>query len=271
MIKMKKPTAAFAVVFTFAAGVAGAASAAPIQLASHQAVYELTLNELGKNSPIEDVRGRIVLKVEQQCDGVIVNQRMVLEMVNVEGNPIISDYHQSTWEDNSGKVMRFDMSNTLNGETVEKYRGVAEHQADKTIVTFSEPAQENMELPKDVIFPAEHTRELLKAAAAGKNLLSAKVFDGNGEDGLSDTLAVIGKAQTLLQPGEMLRKLSGRTYWPLQISFFDLSQQQTEPDYEIGMKMFDNGVASDLRLNYQDFSLFGKVSDLKLLTSEKCS
>ncbi|MDF2366905.1 DUF1849 family protein [Sneathiella sp.] len=268
---MKWSKVAFTLVGIGLTGIASFSSAAPLQLASHQAVYDLRLEELGENSGIEGVRGRIVMKVEQQCDGLIVNQRMVLEMVNYEGNVIVSDYSQSTWEDNAGKMMRFDMSNMLNGQMIEKYSGIAEHRENGTIVEFSDPDQPDMELPSDVIFPGEHTRMVLKAAAAGKNLLSAKVYDGNGEDGLSDTLAVIGKAQTLLNSPDAEGELKGRAFWPLQISFFDLRQQQTEPDYKIAMKIFGNGVATDLFLDYSDFSLRGDVAELTFLTPEKCS
>ncbi len=248
-----------------------AALAAPSQLASHQAVYDLKLEDLKPNGGLEAVRGRIVLRIEQQCEGLIMNQRMVLEMVNTEGGVIVSDYLLSTWEDNSGNVMRFDMSNSLNGQTVEKYSGVAERSEQSAVVTFSEPDQEDMELPVSVMFPADHTKKILETAKAGKNLLSAKVFDGNGAEGLSDTLTVIGKRKTLQAPDEAVTSLEGMTYWPIQLSFFDLREQVNEPDYEVGMKMFDNGVATDLILKYQDFSLSGEVSNLEFLTAEKCS
>ncbi len=268
---MKWSKVVFTLVSIGLTGIASFSSAAPLQLASHQAVYDLRLEELGENSGIEGVRGRIVMKIEQQCDGLIVNQRMVLEMINFEGNVIVSDFSQSTWEDNSGRMMRFDMSNMLNGQMIEKYSGIAEHRENGTVVEFSDPDQPDLELPSDVIFPGEHTRLVLKAAAAGKNLLSAKVYDGNGKYALSDTLAVICKAQTLLTPAEAEEDLKGQTYWPLQISFFDLTQQQTEPDYKIAMRIFGNGVATDLHLDYSDFSLRGDVAELTFLTPEKCS
>ncbi|WP_373084461.1 EipB family protein [Sneathiella sp.] len=271
MVIFGKLTRALVLGFCVTAGVPGGAFAAPLQLASHQAVYDLKLESLSETGGLEDVRGRIVLKIEQHCDGLIVNQRMVLELVNVQGGTVISDYVQSTWEDNSGKTMRFDMSNMLNGKTVEKYRGVAKHEKDKTTVTFSEPDKEEMDLPASVIFPGEHTRELLAAATKGKSLLSTKIFDGNGDNGLSDTLAVIGKEKTFADPAKVTEKLDGLKYWPLQISFFDLRERQTEPDYEIVMKMFENGVASDLLLKYQDFTLSGKMKELKFFNTEKCS
>ncbi|USG60155.1 cell envelope integrity EipB family protein [Sneathiella marina] len=246
-------------------------TAAPLQLASHQAVYDLKLEELSTNSGIEAVRGRIVLRLEQQCEGIIMNQRMVLEMVNIEGGAIVSDYNLSTWEDNEGNIMRFDMSNRLNGQQIDKYSGVAQRQEGTASVTFSEPAQDDMELPATVVFPAEHTRSIIEAALSGENLLSAKVFDGNGAEGLSDTLAVIGKKKTFADPSDVLEELKDRSYWPLQLSFFDLREQMNEPDYEVGMKMFENGVAMDLRLKYQEFSLNGKMSNFSFLEPEKCS
>ena len=37
------------------------------------------------------------------------------------------------------------------------------------------------------------------------------------------------------------------------------------------MKIFDNGIATDLHLEYSDFSLNGEVSNLTILEKEKCS
>jgi EipB-like len=267
---MKSKTLLFAGIIGLVGWIAPTA-AAPVQLTSHQAVYDLELKELSANSTIQAVRGRIALRIEQQCEGLIMNQRMVLEMINIEGGTIISDYNLTTWEDNQGNLMRFDMSNRLNNRQIDKYSGVAERFPDKASVTFSEPELDEMVLPKDVMFPGEHTRSVLAAANAGKNLLSAKIFDGNGEEGLSDTLAVIGKRKTLVDPSEIEIALKGKNYWSLQLSFFDLSEQTNEPDYEVGMKMFENGIATDLVLKYRDFSLSGNVSDLKILEPEKCS
>ncbi len=245
--------------------------AQPLRLASHQAVYDLNLDQVHQNGSFEAVRGRVVMKVEQSCDGLIVNQRMVLEMINFDGDAIISDYTLSTWEDNDGRMMRFDMANMLNGQLLEKYSGIAQRDEAGVTVTFRVPPNTSLTLPDGVIFPGEHSRQVIKAAAAGRRLLSAKVYDGNGEEGLSDTLAVIGKGQTLLQAEDIAKPLQGRTYWPLQISYFDLRGQQTEPDYKISMKIFDNGVATDLHLDYMDFSLKGELSELTMLEMEKCS
>lgn len=253
------------------ATVVAPASAQPLRLASHQAVYDLQLDRNRQNSSFETVVGRVVIKVEQNCEGLIVNQRMVLEMTDFDGDIMISDYVLATWEDNDGRLLRFDMTNMLNGQILERYSGMAEQQEAGVTVTFREPPELKLELPGGVIFPGEHSRQVIKAAAAGRTLLSARVYDGNGEEGLSDTLAVIGKGQALLHPKENEEALRGRMYWPVQVSFFDLRAQQSEPDYKVAMKLFDNGVVTELYLDYIDFSLTGSLSDLEMLEMESCS
>jgi hypothetical protein len=271
MIEHFKLNRILSAVIISTATFASAATAAPAQLASHQAVYDLKLEEATASGGIDTVRGRIVLRVEQQCDGLIMNQRMVLEIVNADGNVIVSDYLLSTWEDNKGEGMRFDMSNSLNGRSIEQFSGVAERSEDNAIVSFSIPEHEDIELPSNTMFPAEHTRKILEAAAAGQKLLSAKVYDGNGAEGLTDTLAVMGKRKTLTEAKGVLKSLDQQNYFPLQLSFFDLREQKSEPDYEIGMKMFENGIATDLHLKYHDFTLKGAVTKLEILSTEKCS
>ncbi|WP_284223857.1 EipB family protein, partial [Brevundimonas denitrificans] len=57
-----------------------------VALASHRAVYDLTLKEFHRDGGIEDVRGRIVMEVENSCEGVLMNQRMLVELLNISGD-----------------------------------------------------------------------------------------------------------------------------------------------------------------------------------------
>lgn len=247
-----------------------AVAAGPVPLASHRAVYDLSLRGTTRDGGIEDVRGRIVMEVENGCDGYVLNQRMLIELSNVEGGLIVSDFHISTWESKLGDALRFSMSNVLNGRPVEKYDGMATRNDEKGEVTFKGDETENLELPKEVLFPTAHTQKILQSAREGKNLISAKVYDGNGPEGLQDSLTVIGKKSA--GSSEMASKngMKGFSYWPVQLSYFDLNKQNNEPDYEIGLKMYENGVATDLVLKYHDFSLDGKLVQLDFLEINAC-
>lgn len=246
-------------------------AAGPVPLASHRAVYDLTLRTTKQGSGIENVRGRIVMEVENRCEGYVLNQRMLIELSNVEGGTLVSDYHLSTWENKAGDMMRFTVSNTLNGQSVENHDGVANKDAEKGTVTFKDKETKSLDLPKDVIFPTAHTLTILKSAREGKKLVSAKIYDGNGTEGLQDSLTVIGKknaASAEMSENSMMKDLS---YWPVQLSYFDLTEQTNEPDYEISLQMYENGVATDLMLKYKDFSLNGKLVQLDFLDMDTCA
>jgi envelope integrity protein B len=248
------------------------AASQTISLASHMAVYDLKLAEVGEGGGVESARGRIVMEFDNSCTGNIVNQRMLVEIGNAGGGKVVSDYHLSTFEDIAGKTMRFSVSNAINGRIVKESDGVAEKtEEEEGRVTFSDGTTEPIALPKGVLFPTGHTYEILKAAQAGKNLLSAKVFDGNGVDGLQDSLTIIGKKSGKVS--EIIEKsgMANVKSWSVQMSFFDLGAQTNEPDYEVRFRMHENGVGSDLYLKYQDFSMKGELVQLELKKPKDCN
>ncbi|MEP3244794.1 MAG: cell envelope integrity EipB family protein [Sneathiella sp.] len=252
-------------------GSAFTADAGGVPLASHRAVYDLTLNKLFQEGGIQDVRGRIVMEMENQCEGYVLNQRMLIELANLEGDVITSDFHLSTWEDKAGNTMRFSMSNILNGQPVEKSDGVATMSDTEGSVSFKDEEPEKLTLPKGVLFPTAHTRKILQSAIEGKNLISAKIYDGNGHEGLQDSLTVIGKRQTAEAGMTKRNEMKGLPFWPVQLAYFDLDGQTNEPDYEVSISLYQNGVASDLTLKYKDFSLAGELVQLDFLEAADCS
>ncbi len=239
-------------------------------LVSHRAVYDLTLAEVEEGGGVQSARGRIVMEYENSCAGNIVNQRMLVEIGNAGGGHVISDYSLSTVEDLNGEQMRFSVSNSINGEVVKKSDGIADLTGSEGIVTFQNGEEGQLSLPKEVIFPTAHTIKILTAAGAGKKLISAKVFDGNGRDGLQDSLTIIGKKS--VQTSEVLEKngMGNASAWAVQMSFFDLASQSNEPDYVVKFKMFENGVGSDLHLKYKDFSMKGTLVQLNLNKEKRC-
>ena len=256
-----------------ALGISWASTAASqtISLASHMAVYDLKLAEVSEGGGVESARGRIVMEFDNSCTGNIVNQRMLVEIGNAGGGKVVSDYHLSTFEDSDGKTMRFSVSNAINGRVVKESDGVAEKTEDEGRVTFADKETKPMMLPKGVLFPTGHTHEILTAAKAGKNLLSAKVFDGNGADGLQDSLTIIGRKSGKVSEVIENSGMADVKSWSVQMSFFDLGTQTNEPDYEVRFRMYENGVGSDLYLKYQDFSMKGELVQLELKEPKNCN
>ena len=51
---------------------------------------------------------------------------------------------------------------------------------------------------------------------------------------------------------------SGRVH----IAFFDRGNATMEPDYQVAMRYWENGIADDLRMDFGDFAMHGKLATL---------
>ena len=54
---------------------------------------------------------------------------------------------------------------------------------------------------------------------------------------------------------------SGRVH----VAFFDRDAASQQPDYEVSMRYWDNGVADDLSMDFGDFVMKGTLSELAVL------
>ena len=118
---------------------------------------------------------------------------------------------------------------------------------------------------------------MLRAAERGEKILQAPVYDGseNGQK-LYSTTAFIGrptqnKNNKNLSAVENGGKLGGLTSWPVTISYFDQKEKsQTTPAYQISFRLYSNGVSSDLKIEYDDFSMQGALKKIEILNTSDC-
>jgi hypothetical protein len=54
------------------------------------------------------------------------------------------------------------------------------------------------------------------------------------------------------------------------VSYFNLQGSDETPEYQVSFDMFENGVATGLVLDYGEFALSGKLTDLKMLDVAEC-
>ena len=245
---------------------APARAADPIVLAPHRAVYDLTQMR-GDAASAVAVRGRLAIEVQDTCEGHTTNQRFWTEMQNAEGTVSVSDFTLSSWESKDGRRFRFQMRNEIDGETTEEYTGTAERNADGTgTIEMGKPETATLELPEGMVFPNQHLIRLIRQAIAGDHFLSIRVFDGSGEEGLFETGGTIGNP---IPPEDgsnpVLAPLKGLRSWPFRVAFFPLLTRAEEPQYEIGFRMFENGVSGDLVLDYLSYALKGELVRLEML------
>jgi hypothetical protein len=244
-------------------------SAAPPHLASHRAVYTMNLGTARSGSSTVDARGVMYLEWAEACDGWTVAQRVKLTLYATQGGEIDTDSNYSSWEAKDGVSYRFTVRNLRNGKVTEEFRGDARldgpGRSGKAVFTM--PAGLTFDLPEGSMFPTEHMARLIEAAQAGERRLSRVMFDGASVDGPLEVNAIIG-AQS--GPTEPVSALTNSPSWPVRMAFFPIQSQQAEPEYEVAVKLHDNGVANHFLLDYGDFTVVAELEKMEALPKPKC-
>ena len=66
--------------------------------------------------------------------------------------------------------------------------------------------------------------------------------------------------------------MTRRRRWPVSIAYFDdTDKSEGLPSYRINFKLYRNGVTRDLKMDYGDFSMTGKLVNLELFDAPKCT
>jgi hypothetical protein len=109
---------------------------------------------------------------------------------------------------------------------------------------------------------------ILQAGLAGKQFISAPLFDGTDANGAEDSFVTIERwDKPRTQKWSALSRLpSGRVH----VAFFDREQHTETPDYEVGMRYFGNGVADDMAMNFGDFVMAGRLIELEIKPTPRC-
>ncbi len=259
--------------------VAFACSAAPsfaVEISPHRALYTLTLGSTRSSSGVVGANGAMVYEWGETCEGWTVQQRFRLRLEYSEQGNVEVSSTLVTWELKDGLRYRFNERRLRNGELDEEIKGEAKLDGpDKGgSAEFTKPEAANLTLPAGVLFPTAHTVLLIQRAQAGDQFVARKVFDGATVENAGQITAVIGPE---LKPGdknagETLPKspLLNRPSWRMRLAFFPADSKQEQPDYELGMRLLDNGVSQDMTLDYGDYVIRARLDDIEALPRPSC-
>jgi hypothetical protein len=250
----------------FMAGVIGAgafwaANAAPAaDLLPHHAVYDISLDH-SPNGSVIAANGKMDYQISDACDAWATSQRLDMVVNYQDGTSahMISDY--VTWEQKDGSLLRFRLRQLNNGKVVSEVEGEADRKPDGSgEIDYSIPEGKVMPLPKGTMFPLAQTVALINAALKGQKFLATPLFDGTEDDGAEDSFTVMGRFAALPMPrfAPLQKVASGK----VSISFFDRDQKETQPNYEVGMRYWQNGVSDELAMDFGDFVVKGELSGL---------
>ncbi len=246
------------------------AEAAAADILPHRAVYKMSLLSARNSSKVSDVRGRMMFEWADACDGWTTEQRFQLRFVYAEGDEMAMNTNYTTWEAKDGQRYRFNVRKLVNGEVDEEVRGEARLEKDGSgSATFTKPETQEMKLPDGSMFPTAHTLAILDHAGAGDTFFNRIVFDGADAEGATEVSTVIGNPiegkEEAIDP-----LLKGKKGWPVRMAFFPLKSDAAQPEYEMSLRLLQNGVAESMQIDYGDFTVNAILEKVEALPKSKC-
>lgn len=262
--------------FLFAAAFVGTAAAAlfaqSAEIAPHRALYVMTLGSARNDSGVVDARGTMDYEWGETCDGWTIEQRYRLKMRYAETPEVNIVSSFVTWESKDGLRYRFNQKQMRNGEVDQEIRGEArlDGPGKGGVAEFSKPQPQTLKLEPGAMFPSAHTILLIDAAHEGENFLSRLVFDGATDENAVQVSAAIGVKLAADPAAAALSPLLQRPGWRIRLAFFPVDANAEKPDYELGMRLLDNGVSQDMVIDYGEYSIRAKLDDIEPLTKPNC-
>lgn len=237
-------------------------------LAPHKALYDITLVATHSGSQVLNIKGKMAYEWKPVCDAWITGHKFQIfyEYADSPGMRITSDF--STYEMFDGKGYDFASRRYRDGTLYQEIRGAA----DSKKALYSQPEGVSHDLKKGTLFPMGHTMELIRRAKAGDKFYAAQVFDGSDEDGPIEINTFIGKKNKNDRQGgkKIDESLLKGDAWKMRMAVFKAEQQEEESDYEMDIVFHDNGIISDMIIEYDDFSVRQSLVALEKVTAEAC-
>lgn len=264
-------------------------------LLPHRAVYELMLEDADRDSGVTGAAGLFAFQITgSSCTGWNVASDIVLTILDRNGDPRRTESIYRTFEDANADVFTFETTTTHDDGIGDRISGAIERapRGDLTIRRLI-PDEIVTQAERTTLFPGQLTRAILQAGEDDQRLFFGTVFDGSHDEGLAQPVtAIVGQA---IQPSVVSaiggRAVAGddalvdadtmpiewsdfpapREAWPVHLSYFNPSDPDSGPSFQVAYTLDSNGVSDDLILNYGAFRLRGVLSDFVAFRPSACS
>ena len=237
-----------------------ASPAARPEMAAHRALYALSLDPSNRGD-IASTTGTMGFEVIDACEGWTVRQRLRMRVIDNEGHDIemVSDY--ATWEAKTGLNFSFHMKQTTEGAITSQTGGTAKltRRGGPGEVHYTSPEVATKALPPGTLFPMAHTAAVIAAARDGKKFFTAPLFDGTVDTGAQDSSAAILDWKKP-QPNKYL-DLAGLYSTRVRLAFFERKPSAQTPDYQVGMRYWENGVADQMQMDFGEFAVNATITE----------
>jgi len=241
-------------------------------LVPHKALYDINLVATRSGSQVVNIRGKMFYEWKPTCEAWITDHRFNLyyDYADSPSMKVTSDF--STFETFDGQDFNFSARRKRDDKLYQELRGRASLADKGGQANFTVPDNLGFELSGNSFFPMGHTAEIVKSAKTNKKFFQAVVFDGSDDGGPVEINSFIGKpvnAMKFVNPSEALdMSLLNTNAWNVRMAVFPTKQKEASSDYEMSMIFHENGVISDMLIEYDDFSVTQKLVALDKLEGD---
>jgi hypothetical protein len=254
--------------------VARAAPAEPaIALASHRAVYAISLVRASQQDGVRSASGTTTYVFTDRCNGYTIESSMHLDLGMSSGEDSSMDQQYAAWEAKDNRSASFRMLSHENGSLKDSYHGsVTLDDTGAGSITYVSAGKDpnTIELPSGTLLSTAHTAVLLKAATHGERLVSRSVVDGTLDDGPYRVAAVIGPERRGPLAAAGKNPLEVGATRPFALAYFSIPSGDDEPTYELTMDLFSNGVAKHMVQDFGGFTLAFELISVEPVNSPNC-
>ncbi len=241
----------------------------------HKALYDIQLVATRSGNQVVNISGKMYYEWKPTCDAWITDHRFSLfyEYADSPSMKVTSDF--STFETFDGTGLNFSARRKRDNSLYQELRGKAVVADKGGEANFTMPDDLEFQLPQEAMFPMAHTMEMIKKAKSNDKFFKAIVFDGSDDEGPVEINSFIGEPvnamKTIQASDDLDMTLLNTPAWKVRMAVFPLLTDEELSDYEMSMVFHENGVISDMLIEYDDFSVTQKLVALdKLENIESC-
>lgn len=238
--------------------------------APHKALYDIQLVGTKSGSQIVNISGQMFYEWQPGCEAWTSNHRFNILYEYADSAPmhITSDF--STYESFDGQTLDFSSRRKRDGVLFEELRGHGTlDDSGQGEIAYSLPKDLAFSLPKGTLFPTGHSMGVAQQIKDGQKIYNATIFDGSDEEGPVEVNTFIGKAINDVAEFEPSPNLDVRLLntpaHQIRLAFFPLDDPSSTSDYEMNIVFHDNGIISDMIVEYDDFTISQKLVALESL------
>tara|TARA_R110002110_G_scaffold80591_6_gene209872 strand:+ start:5515 stop:6423 length:909 start_codon:yes stop_codon:yes gene_type:complete len=259
-------------VFAAAVLLAPVNATSAANLAPHTAHYVMKLLSARGGSGIEAVSGDMAIRWEGDCSGWTMSNRAVFDVTYTGGDAVRVTMDASTWEAAAGDRYTFLVRTLFDTKETQRVEGKARLDGGQGIAEFTLPSKKTIKLPAGTMFPTMHTKRVLDAAGDTPEIIRATVFDGFTDGGAQFVNAIVGKKLATGQTAaSAFPTLQNQPAWGISLAFFDADKADAEPNSEIRLEIYRNGIAGMIEMDFGDFRLLAELKELESGKPPVCS